>query len=465
MSANSGEIVVRKLNLFVNSEDRSADALSDTQFNGSKLSLPLHSLGISASDNQFIRLKLENFTANNTFDNHTSLDQRLYLYTGANAVPKANDGDTPVSVLNHNYLTLPAYNNYTDVMSDITATVANLFQANGYHQDHFNYSFLNITGSGNLLNPLPAAYVGAPANQSPNTGYDDIGYYRQNGVKALTGSFMMTQNKTLYWGASGSGSYVPPSTSATVAFDNTAAATSMALTANATSDIYLLIGGRKSKITRNLATATTYETDPILSATGGGSENQSLIVSTTYTTTGSGTAARTVIIVTVSTVLRMQLQIENQIYLRSNLISTNYQTDNYNQREAIQASNLLSASNIFASFPLNSNIIHYQASGADTFILECAQRTLPVLELFLTNRHGNVLGTDNPSVPIVDFNLSFQACIRIEVVERAVIASTAADNNKQGLPPARQSGLASSQRLGQDTYLNNNFTRMAISGR
>jgi len=49
MSANSGEIVVRKLNLFVNSEDRSADALSDTQFNGSKLSLPLHSLGISSS--------------------------------------------------------------------------------------------------------------------------------------------------------------------------------------------------------------------------------------------------------------------------------------------------------------------------------------------------------------------------------------------------------------------------------
>ena len=465
MSANSGEIVVRKLNLFVNSEDRSADALSDTQFNGSKLSLPLHSLGISALDNQFIRLKLENFTCNNTFDNHTAFDQRLYLYTGANAVPKASDGATPVSALNHNYLTLPAYNNYTDVMSDVTSTVAKLFQQNGYTTDDWNYSFLNITGTGNLLNPLPSAYVGAPANQSPNTGYDDIGYYRQNGVKSLNGSFMLTQNKTLYWGAAGSGSNVPPTTDGTLAFNNTAAATSMALTANATSDIYLLIGGRKSKTTRSLVSTTTYETDPILSATGGGSENEILTVKTTYTTTGSGTGARTVIIVTVSTVLRMQLQIENQLYLRSNLISTNYQTDNYNQREAIQASNLLSASNIFASFPINSNIIHYQASGADTFILECAQRTLPVLELFLTNRHGSVLGTDNPSVPVVDFNLSFQACIRIEVVERAVIASTAADNNKQGLPPARQSGVASSQRLGQDTYLNNNFTRMAISGR
>lgn len=458
MSSNSSEIVVRKLNLFVNSEDRAADAESDTQFNGGKISLPLHSLGISASDNQFIRLKLETFACNNNFDNHTSFDQRFYMYTGANVVPKANDGDTPASVINHNYLTMPAYNTYTDVMADTVATIANLFQQNGYTTSDWNYSFTQIRGNGNQLNPMPSAYTTSPTNTSPNTGYDDLGYYRQNGVKCLTGFFTLTQNKTLYWGDAGSGVNVP-------VFDNTVAATSMALTSNASSDVYLLVGGRKAKVSRNLFNAATYELDPILAASPSGTQGQLLDLFMNLSTTGSGTAARTVITVSVVTVLRMQLQVENQIYLRSNLISTNYQTDNYNQREAIQASNQLSASNIFASFPINSNIIYYSANGADTFILECSQRTLPVLELFLTNRNGNSLSTDNPSVPLVDFNLSFQACIRIEVVERPVIASTAPDNNRQGLAPARLSGVATNQRLGQDTYLNNNFTRMAISGR
>jgi len=458
MSSNSGEIIVRKLNLFVNSEDRADDQLSDTQFNGGKISLPLHSLGISASDNQFIRLKLETFCANNSFDNHSSFDQRFYMYSGANIVPKANDGDTPQSVLNHNYLTLPAYNTYTDVMADTTATVASLFQQNGYTTSDWNYSFTEIRGTGTQLNPLPSAYTTSPTNTSPNTGYDDLGYYRQNGVKTLTGVFTLTQNKTLYWGAAGSGVNVP-------VFDNTAAASSMVLTANASSDLYLLVGGRKSKVSRSLASTTTYEADPILAASASGTQGQILDLFISLNTTGSGAAARTVITVNVVTVLRMQLQIENQLYLRSNLLSTNYQTDNFNQREAVQSSNQLSASNIFASFPLNSNIIYYSANGADTFILECSQRTLPVLELFLTNRNGNSLGTDNPSSPAVDFNLSFQACIRIEVVERAVIASTAPDNNRQGLAPARLSGVATNQRLGQDTYLNNNFTRMAMSGR
>ena len=76
--SNQEEIVVSRRNIFINSEDRSADVNSDTAYNGQSITVPLQNLNIIASDNQFIRLKLESFMAPSSFQ--TVLLHQSMLY-------------------------------------------------------------------------------------------------------------------------------------------------------------------------------------------------------------------------------------------------------------------------------------------------------------------------------------------------------------------------------------------------
>ena len=100
---------------------------------------------------------------------------------------------------------------------------------------------------------------------------------------------------------------------------------------------------------------------------------------------------------------------------------------------------------------MNTNIIYYEDSGEDTWLLDIAQRNIPNLELFLTNRHGNPLTLDNP-VPDFQqpYNVSFQACIRVEIIERAVVQSTNAQRDPNGYANARYSGNVMNTVLDRD---------------
>jgi hypothetical protein len=468
MAQNQSEIIIRRMNLFLNSEDRKNDVQGADQSTGQSISVPLQGLNIVAEDNQFIRLKLQSFCCNNNFDNHAAADQRAFLFMGSDTIPKAADGDAlPSAALNHNYLTLSAYNTYADVMADATDMVASLFQQNGYTTADWDYVFTEMRGTGNAIaNPL---FTTSPADQPTNGGYDSIGYYRQNGVKCLLGEFTMSQNKQLFWGDASSGLNYPPGSSgggsSGTCFNNTAVDTSFYLTAAQSSDIYLLLGGRKQPFSSaDLSSLAAFTAAGIpTGSTAADSSKQLLNVTCTFVTTGTGASTKTVITVKVATVFRMQLQVENQLYLRSNLLSTNYATDNYNQSNGVQNSRELSASNIFACFKMNSNIIYYEDSGEDTWLLDIAQRNIPNLELFLTNRHGNPLTLDNP-VPDFQqpYNVSFQCCIRVEIVERSVVQSTNAQRDPAGYANARYSGnVMTTVRQGQDLARNSVFTKLA----
>ena len=321
------------------------------------------------------------------------------------------------------------------------------------------------TGLG-IANPL---FTTSPADQPTNGGYDSIGYYTQNGTKCLLGQFTISQINEVFWGAANSGINYPPGSTGPgsgTCFDNTAVNTSFYLTAAQSSDIYLLLGGRKQPFSSaDLASLSAFTAAgiPVSTISPSDSSQMLLYVNCTYVTTGTGGNTRTVITVKVSTVFRMQLQVENQLYLRSNLLSTNYATDNYNQTSGVQSSTELSASNIFACFKMNSNIIYYENTGENTWILDIAQRNIPNLELFLTNRHGDPLTLDNPTPSGQQtYNVSFQCCIRVEIVERSVVQSTNAQRDAAGYASARYSGnVMTTIRQGQNLTRNSVFTRLA----
>ena len=185
--------------------------------------------------------------------------------------------------------------------------------------------------------------------------------------------------------------------------DNTASATAIQMTSFQDSDVYLQVGGRKGYTEqKDFPVGTTAQQGVawaaskwLAEATTAGSQNQ--LFNVTYNTVINGVDAgsRATITVVIRTVFKMQLNINKMLFLRTNLSSTNYQSNNFNQRQSVQSSDELSASNILACFPMNTETIYYTNSGGNTWQMDIAQRTIPTLELFLTNKNNNELIKDN----------------------------------------------------------------------
>jgi len=113
---------------------------------------------------------------------------------------------------------------------------------------------------------------------------------------------------------------------------------------------------------------------------------------------------------------------------------------------------------------MNTETIYYTNSGGNTWQCDISQRTIPVLELFLTNKNNSELIRDNPN-PVVstpNYNINFQCVLRIEIVERAVIRPGSETQNAPGELPARfTSNVPTNQSHGNDFTRNSNFTRLA----
>jgi hypothetical protein len=461
------------------------------------MTIPLQNLNIVASDNQFIRLKLESFMAPNSFDNHAALDQKIYTFFGSNILPKNADGDAlPSPQLTHNYLIMPRYTNFQDIITDAANTIALNFQSAGFGILNWLYTFNGIWGQGTALYPAveragttqPSAFTatlippggqGSNAPPEPEITYDTIGYYSQGGYNGLACQFTIQQQNTQYWGAAGSGQTSPTLTAGSLV-DNTDVTTAIQVQSYQDSDVYLQVGGRKGYLPQTswpnpsgttAQQGNTWATGGVYwkpETTSNGSQNQLFNVSFATTISGTGTAARATIKVQIRSVFKAQLNINKMLFLRTNVTSTNYQSDNFNQRQSVQSSESLSASNIFACFPMNTETIYYTNSGGNTWQMDIAQRTIPTLELFLTNKNNNELIRDNPSGTIgtPNYNINFQAVIRVEVIERAVIQQGAEQQNMPGELPARfTSNVPNNQSHGNDFTRNSMFTRLAQSRR
>ena len=451
MNQNQPEFTIRRINLFANSEDRDNDLESNTQYSGGRLQIPLDNLNISCSDNQYIKLTLQSLTVPNTFDNHLSFDQRSYLYLGEDTVPKSTDGATPSAVFSHSYLTMPEYKDFTSLMIDTTQMVATQWQV-AFPPSVWTLAYTDLRGYGEATPSIVSgSFPGAAGN--PPLGYSNLGEFRQNGTSCLLGTFTLTQTAPQFYGAAGSGVTAP-------SFNNTALDTSFALTSAQGSDIYLLLGGRKSKLSSaELSSNASYEANAILGSTATDTSKQLLNMAVTVTSLG-GVLYK--ITVKVSTVLRMQLQVNNLLFLRTNLTSSSYATDNYNQRLGVQKSSEVSSSNIWGCFPLNSGVIYYENSGGAQWVQSIAQRSIPSIELFLTNKDGMTPSIDNPSSTTPqDFNLSFQIAFSVEIVERAKVVSNIPHRDLEHQPPPRFSMPWNVQNFGNASRINSAFTKVA----
>ena len=473
---NSAEIEVKSMNLFINSNDRARTAQGG-QDNG-KISVPFKNIQMEADENQFLRLTLQQFSTSNQFDRNIAPNTSFSLYIGdsvkTTAQLTAAGVNNPVQVtdgtLFSGELLMVRYDTYADITLDLINAIGialnPIYQSTPASNTSSGYEYKIVRNSGNGRGvPSNASYLyveydtpsGSPS--LPNN-YDNIGYYQQSGEKIFTTQLTL-RNKA--------GGAFPDT------YDNTANNTAFGLFFSNTNDTYLQVGAKPTDLTNfqgflseanKCATGqfidpATIAGDPDFSpnsASGLGG----LYGSITYSNTG-GTPNDTMTI-TISQRCPMVLNTEPLLYLRSNLISNNHATSNYNELQSTPDPQDTEPTNIIASFPINNDTIYYENHGTDIFTMDIMSRTIQNLELFLTDRHGNADWRIVPYKSTTTFtsNISFTALFKISIIERPVIIPNVMTEQGEGLPPARfTSNVLRTPNNGQDFTTNNINTRMA----
>ena len=475
MATSQAEIVVRSMNLFVNSNDRSRTSAGG-QDNG-KISVPFKNIDMECAENQFLRLTLQQFTTQNQFDRNIAPNNAFSVYIGdqikttTQLVTAGAASPTPVidGTLLKAQLLLPRYDTYADITLDLAnavgITLNPVYGSTPASNTTSGYEYKVVRNSGNGRSvPSNASYlyleydtpVGAPSR--PNN-YENIGYYQQSGEKLFTTQLTIRNKEGAF-----------PDT-----FDNSADGTAFGLFFGDSNDTYLQVGAKPTKLTsfagflaESTKCATGQSLDPDnLSGTPDFSPGTLIGVGglyggVAYSTTG-GTTNDTLTI-TFSSRCPLVLNTEPLVYLRSNLVSRNHATSNYNELQGTPDPQDTEPTNIVASFPINADTIFYENHGTDLFTLDIMARSIQNLELFLTDRHGNSEWRITPYKSTTTFtsNISFTCIFKISIVERPSIVSHMSTEEQVGLPPPRfTSNVLRSANGGANFTTNNNTTRMA----
>tara|TARA_R110002167_G_scaffold144274_3_gene334420 strand:- start:2395 stop:3846 length:1452 start_codon:yes stop_codon:yes gene_type:complete len=471
---NNGEIIVKTLNLYVNSNDRSRS--SQGGHDSGKISIPFKNISdFSAGENQHLRITLNQFTCNNSFDRCISPNNSFQMYIGSSIRSTANltsDGvSTPVAVTGGTLIScqllLPRYDAYSDITLDLANSLGiglnPIYPSTAATNttSGFEYKIVRNSGNGRSVpststNYLICEYDPAIGSPSIPNNYGNIGYYQQSGEKILT-TVLQIRNK--------SGAF--PQTN----WDNTANETALGLFFGDNNDTYIQTGAKPttlSSFSTFLAEATKCATGAILEAngsdfdlpesiTGLGGMFGNVAISTTSSTNDTLT-------ISFSSRCPLQLNTESLLYLRSNLVSRNHCTSNMNETQSTPDPQDTESSNLLAAFPINSDVIYYQNSGADIFQMDILSRSIQNLELFLTDKHGNVDWRTVPyrSTTSYTSNISFTALFKLQIIESPVINKTNTQEEMSGMPPPRfTSNVLNSTTGGRDFTTNNNTTKMA----
>jgi hypothetical protein len=476
MATNQQEIIVQSMNLFVNSNDRARTAAGG-QDNG-KISVPFKNINFECQENQFLRLTLQQFTAHNQFDRNIAPNTSFSIYIGdgikttAQLIASGLTGATQVtdgSLVNAELL-LPRYDAYADITLDLMNAIGialnYIYPSSPASNTSSGYEYKLIRNSGNgrgvpsngsylyLINAMPSSSPSIPNN------YDNIGYYAQSGEKIFT-TQMTIRNKD--------GSAFPDT------YDNSANSTAFGLFFGNNNDTYLQVGAKPTDLSNfqgflseAIRCATGQVIDP---ATIAGDPDFSpdsntglggLYGSLTYSNTGG--VANDTLLIQFSQRCPMVLNTEPLLYLRSNLMSNNHATSNFNELQSTPDPTDTEFTNIIAAFPINADTIYYESNGIDMFSMDIMSRNIQNLELFLTDRHGNADWRVVPynSTTTYTSNISFTALFKISIVERSVIIPNVMTEQGVGLPPPRfTSNVLRTPNNGKDFTTNNINTRMA----
>lgn len=473
---NSGEIEVSSMNLYINSNDRARTA-SGGQDNGT-ISVPFKNIQLEAAENQFLRLTLQQFTTNNQFDRNIAPNNGFSVYIGdgiKTSVELTAAGLSPTQVTDGSLvggqLLLPRYDAYADItldlMNAIGITLNYIYPSSPTSNTSSGYEYKLIRNSGNGRGvPSNGSYLyleydTAAGSPSLPNNYDNIGYYTQSGEKIFT-TQMTLRNKA--------GGAFPDT------YDNSANSTAFGLFFANNNDTYLQVGAKPTDLTNfqgflseAIRCATGQVIDPATIASDPDFSPNSntglggLYGSVSYSNTGG--VVNDTLTISFSQRCPMVLNTEPLLYLRSNLVSNNHATSNYNELQSTPDPTDTESTNIIAAFPINADTIYYENNGNDIFKLDVMARSIQNLELFLTDRHGNADWRVVPYNSTTTFtsNISFTALFRLSVIERAVIQTTppTADSGLSLPPPRFTSNLLITPNGGKNETYDNINTRMA----
>ena len=472
MATNQEEIVVKSMNLYINSNDRSRAASGGTD-NG-VISVPFKNIDFEAKENQYLRLTLNQFTCSNQFDRNISPNNSFSIYIGSSviataALPAALQATAVTSgSLFSGQLLMARYDTYADITLDLANAVGialnNIYGSTVASNTTSGYEYKITRNSGNGR-PVPSTspnylvmeYATAAGTPSLPNNYDNIGYYQQSGEKILTTNIQI-RNKA--------GAFP------NLNWDNTADATAFGIFFGDNNDTYLQVGGKPttlSSFSTFLQEANKCATGAILDAnpanfdlpesiTGLGGLFGGLTLSQT------GGTANDTLTISFSSRCPMILNTEPLLYLRSNLVSRNHSTSNFNETQGTPDPQDTEPTNIVATFPINNDTVFYENGGSDIFQLDIMSRNIQNLELFLTDKHGNTEWRTVPyrSTTSYTSNISFTALFKLSIIERPVISVNVVGEEQQGLPPARfTSNVLRRANGGKDDTTNNINTRMA----
>ena len=433
-----------------------------------KLRLDLDTLGESAQahDGQFIRVGLTMFSSSNVYDRHLSPSNSFFLYVGSQITPSSTFPNKTLlqqGTLANCTLLSARYENYGSVMLDVAnATVQQLSYV--YPPADYGYSITRLGGSGptfgldssstvTALGALGTGSNSAPLEFTPQfpVTLDTLGCYRQSGEKMLTFTIKIQKKN---------GSFP-------VIFDNSTDALSLGFVFSNANSTFQTCGATSTPITPDMS----YTAAAARMSSGLGVAPDSVTPDALGSFNGRYTFSTTTTVndtleILVSCRAPIQLDPSALVYLRLGMSGNSYSTANLSTVNP-QDPSVVVPSEILATIPCQKDNLYYVLSGGEpVFTVDYNVRSLHQLNVFLTNEKGGEEWRSNAySLSYYVTNIAFRCCLRISVMQRAVVASTAEDLYQDDDVPARfvsqpQTHLDN----GRNSYLENTTTRLARRG-
>jgi hypothetical protein len=358
-------------------------------------------------------------------------------------------------------LLLPRYDTYSDVQLDLINSVGialnPIFPSTpDGSASGFSYTYTRLSGGGRT----------APSNESflyssiqpgiapalPDT-WSNLGHFTQNGERVLTATLEITTRD---------GSAFPVATWFDTSSGNLNDTTAFGLFFSNSSDTYLQCGAKPSDLS---GTWQGFSVMSSLCSTGAlGAPASYYGLGGVWGSVNVGGTSNQTLTITITQRCPIVLVPSPLLFLRTNLVSQTYASNNFNEQNNTPDPSDLESSNILATIPIQNDVLFFQESNNahPTFFLDTKARNIASMELFLTDRHGNTEFRLFPLHSITSFttNLSFSCLLRIQVIANAVIERPLSVATYENQAPARLASQPLTQ-VTKNSYYDNPTTRLA----
>ena len=458
------EFEVSRRHLFVNSNNRSRAPFSLADDGVIRLNVDALGQTAECEDGQFIRVSLLQFSSSNIFDRHLAPGNSYFLHIGSQIATAASFTSktlVPNGVLANCTLLAARYDDFASIYLDIansTCATLNSIYPTGTGSDQYSYSITRLGGGGPTFGIEGASQVtalgtnGAPLNFTPPfpVTLQEMGQYRQSGVKILTCSIRIQKN---------AGSFP-------VIFDNSTDDLSFGFVFSNANTTSLTCGATSTSIdpsnfsyldaAAKMSSGLGVSPDS-LSALALGSFNGAYTFSTT-------TSANDTLTITFQSRAPCQLDASPLLYLRLGHTGGNFETANMSS-DTVQDPSVVAPSSILAAVPCQQNNLYYIAQGDPCFTTDFNVRSLHQLQLELTNEYGDTDWRSNAyRLSYFVTNVAFKCMLRISVIQKAVVATPEA-NFEDGTTPARFTAQPQTHiDNGRDRFTENITTMLARRG-